>query len=177
MHFGKKINLYIFYLLLFCWLCSSVAQFNISKRVFSNGGGSASGLSNQIKSTIGQPLIGQSLNNSFKGLYGFWYIESFVVGITEEIENLLPIHFELIQNYPNPFNPKTKIKYAIPKITQVRIDVYNILGQHVSTLVNDQKQPGYYFVEFDASNLASGFYVYQLSAKNFVDVKKMIVTK
>ena len=163
--------------LLFSFLNTSMAQYKLSKTVIGNGSGITSNASNQIKSTIGQALVGQSLNNSFKGLYGFWYIERFLVGITEAQVNLLPTHFELVQNFPNPFNPITKIKYAIPKITQVRIDVYNILGQHVSTLVNDQKQPGYYIVEFNASNLASGFYIYQMRTKNYVDVKKMIVTK
>ena len=100
-----------------------------------------------------------------------------ITGIEGE-EDLLPKEFELMQNYPNPFNPVTKIKYAIPQVSHVRIEIYNVLGQRVRTLVNEEKVPGYYTVDFDASSLASGFYIYRLNASSgFNSVKKMIVTK
>jgi hypothetical protein len=83
----------------------------------------------------------------------------------------------LFQNYPNPFNPVTKIKYAIPKPSYVRIEVYNILGQRVKTLLNEDKLPGYYTVDFDAGSLASGFYIYRLEANGFDAIKKMMVIK
>ncbi len=88
----------------------------------------------------------------------------------------------LYQNYPNPFNPTTKIKYSIPfvetrYIPSVQIKVYDILGREVATLVNKEKQPGNYEVEFNASNLSSGVYFYKLTAGIFVETKKMILLR
>ncbi|HZW38684.1 MAG TPA: right-handed parallel beta-helix repeat-containing protein [Ignavibacteriaceae bacterium] len=91
--------------------------------------------------------------------------------------NNLPDHFELGQNYPNPFNPSTSIRYALPTSMMVTLKVYNILGKEVATLVNEEKAAGYYEVNFNASNLASGTYIYQLQTGNNVDVKKMILMK
>lgn len=91
--------------------------------------------------------------------------------------NNLPDHFELGQNYPNPFNPSTSIRYALPTNMMVTLKVYNILGKEVATLVNEEKAAGYYEVNFNASNLASGTYIYQLQTGNNVDVKKMILMK
>ena len=96
----------------------------------------------------------------------------------------LPDKFELSQNYPNPFNPTTKIRYSIPRSTEyysvlqdVRLKIYDILSNEVATLVNEQKEPGYYEVEFSASELASGVYLYRLQAGSFISTKKMIVVK
>ena len=89
----------------------------------------------------------------------------------------LPKTFRLLQNYPNPFNPVTKIRFVVPKPSHILVEVYNVLGQRVSTLVNEEKPPGYYVVDFNASSLASGFYIYRLEANGFNAVRKMIVTK
>ncbi len=91
--------------------------------------------------------------------------------------------FELFQNYPNPFNPTTKIKFQIPLLGGdkrgglVTLKVYDILGREVATLVNEEKQPGVYAVEFNGSELSSGIYYYQLKAGNFIESKKMILMK
>jgi hypothetical protein len=92
-----------------------------------------------------------------------------------------PKEFRLEQNYPNPFNPTTKIRYTIPGNVEPRhgvsLRIYDILGNEVATLVNEQKEAGYYEMEFNASNLASGVYLYRLRAANYVSVKKMTVVK
>ncbi len=164
--------------LLILLLSSSVlhAQYQISHSVFGNGGVPVSSAVYSLNSTVGQTLIGKVQNASYQHDVGFWYSTRVYVGIEAE-EDLLPKKFELYQNYPNPFNPVTHIKYAVPKPSQVRIEIYNILGQRVRTLLNEEKPPGYYVVEFDASSLASGFYVYRMQAEGFVDIRKMIVTK
>ncbi len=120
---------------------------------------------------------------------------TFVIDILPSVSdssNLLPTRFTLYQNYPNPFNPSTKIKYEIPD--QVRNDsrlvtlkVYDVLGNEVATLVNEEKQPGTYEVEFSAKggsasggnaySLPSGIYFYQLKAGNYVETKKMVLIK
>jgi hypothetical protein len=101
-----------------------------------------------------------------------------------EVNLTLPIAFSLDQNYPNPFNPSTKIKYTIPNVTlsgvegsRVILKVYDVLGDEVATLVNEEKPAGNYEISFDASKLSSGVYFYQIQAGNFVETKKMILIR
>lgn len=91
--------------------------------------------------------------------------------------NELPLAVELAQNYPNPFNPTTNITFGLPESGSVRLDVYNVMGQRVATLVNDQKPAGYHTVTFDASRLASGTYLYRLQTGNQVITKKLMLVK
>ncbi len=102
-------------------------------------------------------------------------------------KNKIPTTYELSQNYPNPFNPSTKINYDIPASTLnpfskgegtlVQMKVYDVLGNEVATLVNEQKPAGVYEVEFNASQLSSGIYFYKLQAGSFVETKKMILLR
>ncbi|MCU0414570.1 MAG: T9SS type A sorting domain-containing protein, partial [Ignavibacteriaceae bacterium] len=85
--------------------------------------------------------------------------------------------FTLYQNYPNPFNPATTIKFALPVDSRVKINIYNSLGQLVETLVDKEMESGYHEINFDASRLASGVYLYQLQAGEYVSVKKMLMLK
>ncbi len=89
----------------------------------------------------------------------------------------LPADFQLDQNYPNPFNPSTSISYSLPERAFVTLKIYDILGREVASLVNEEKQAGRYQIRFDASNLASGTYVYRLAAGNFIQTKKMVLMK
>jgi len=93
-----------------------------------------------------------------------------------------PTVFTLAQNYPNPFNPKTMIRFALPKDSWVRLEVYNILGQKVKTLVDEKLAAGIKEVEWDGKDtkgleVASGIYFYKIKADNFSDVKKMVMLK
>jgi hypothetical protein len=89
----------------------------------------------------------------------------------------IPTEYNIAQNYPNPFNPSTVIKYAVPKTSAVKIAVYDLTGREIALLVNDVKNPGNYEVNFDASNLASGVYVYRIEAGDYINVKKMVLLK
>lgn len=89
----------------------------------------------------------------------------------------LPESFVLRQNYPNPFNPATQISFTLPQTTDISLNVYNIQGQRVATLAQGTTQAGTHHISFDASNLASGVYVYRLQAGNEVRVKKMTLIK
>jgi hypothetical protein len=105
--------------------------------------------------------------------------------VSVENEGTIPDEFALSQNYPNPFNPSTTIKFSVPTEASVRLSVFNILGQEVKVLVDNQiQQSGTYNLTFDATELTSGIYFYRLIASplengnnNFVDVKKMILIK
>ncbi len=88
-----------------------------------------------------------------------------------------PVVFSLSQNYPNPFNPVTIVNYSIPESQRVRLEVYNILGQNVTTLVNDVKSPGNYSLKFDGSRYSSGVYIYRLTAGENTISKKMLLIK
>lgn len=99
-----------------------------------------------------------------------------VTGDIEEVETI-PTEFALYQNYPNPFNPGTLIKYHVPEKSFVSLKVYDLLGEELATLVNEEKSAGSYDVNFDAGQLSSGFYIYTIKAGNFTSTKKMILMK
>jgi subtilisin family serine protease len=94
-----------------------------------------------------------------------------------EVEINSPIEFSLEQNYPNPFNPATKIAFRVSDFGLVTLKVYDILGNEIAILVNEEKEPGIYEVEFDASIFSSGLFFYKLQSGNFADIKKMILLK
>jgi hypothetical protein len=94
-----------------------------------------------------------------------------------EANNTLSTEFVLNQNYPNPFNPTTNIEFAVPKSDYVTLKVFNILGQEVATLINRQMSAGSYKIDFDASELSSGIYIYRLKAGSLTSSKKMILLK
>jgi Secretion system C-terminal sorting domain/Cleaved Adhesin Domain len=98
------------------------------------------------------------------------------VGISQ-IGNNIPKKFALSQNYPNPFNPVTKIKFDVPKNGNVTVEVFNNLGQVISTLHNGYTNAGYYETNFDGSRLTSGIYFYRMTSNDFTETKKMILVK
>ena len=94
----------------------------------------------------------------------------------------IPEVFALHNNYPNPFNPTTNIGYDIPELSKVTIDIYNIAGNKVKTLVSKEHQPGRYKVQWNATNefgspVATGMYIYKIRANGFVSVKKLLLMK
>jgi len=94
-----------------------------------------------------------------------------------EVDVTGPTEFTLMQNYPNPFNPATTIRFTLPVKTDILIAVYNSIGEKVAEAFKGEMDEGYYEVKFDASNLSSGVYFYRFESKQFVDVKKMVLTK
>ncbi|GIK60592.1 MAG: T9SS type A sorting domain-containing protein [Ignavibacteriota bacterium] len=127
-------------------------------------------------------ILNNSINNSSLAIHT---LIDYPVGVGNEIDNL-PATFSLSQNYPNPFNPSTKIKFEIPDQVWndnrfVTLKVYDVLGNEIATLVNEEKQPGTYEVEFNTSSIkhlpSSGIYFYQIKAGNYTETKKMILLK
>ena len=95
----------------------------------------------------------------------------------EEIDLNLPQEYTLEQNYPNPFNPVTTISFGIPESGMTSLRVYNIIGQEIDVLLNEDLQAGHYNIQFDASDMTSGLYLYRLQSKDFVSIKKMLLIK
>jgi subtilisin-like proprotein convertase family protein len=121
-----------------------------------------------VQNTAGQPegkLLGWGLriNNSVTGV--------------QPVSGSIPEEFSLRQNYPNPFNPATTIEFSIPRESNAKLRVFDLLGKEVKSLVNEDLNAGVYKIELDASSLASGTYFYKLETDGFVDVKKMILVK
>ena len=115
---------------------------------------------------------------------GLWKLDNTTTAVEQAAE--IPNNFRLFQNYPNPFNPTTTIKFQIPNVgdanfasptTNILLKIYDILGNEITTLLNKTKPAGFYEVEFDASNLSSGIYYYELTVGQFNEAKKMLLIK
>jgi len=113
----------------------------------------------------------------FDEVYGLAIIGDISTGIEQGTMTALPTSFELRQNFPNPFNPTTAIRYQLPADSFVDLSIFNLLGQKVATLVTERQPAGDYNVEWDASGLASGVYLYRLEAGEFVQTKKLILMR
>jgi hypothetical protein len=118
---------------------------------------------NQIKDTLGRVMDVEFVNGN--------------IGTTDVVNNSIPTKYTLQQNFPNPFNPTTTIQYEIPKQTHVIINIYNCIGQRVTTLVNENVLPGYFRTVWNSAGCASGIYFYQIITNEFVQTKKMILLK
>jgi hypothetical protein len=95
----------------------------------------------------------------------------------EDDQGSLPTGFSLGQNYPNPFNPVTNISFSLPKTSAVKLEIYNMMGQKVATLVEDLLDAGQHIATWDGSRMASGVYLYRLEAGGFIETKKMTLLK
>jgi len=115
-----------------------------------------------------------NLQRQLLGVYG--------TGINAASRSVIPSTYRLYQNYPNPFNPNTEIQFDLPEMVKVQIKIFNTLGQEVTTLVDEVRPAGAYRILWDSKSasgvtVASGVYVYQIKAGNFVDSKKMVLIR
>ena len=109
--------------------------------------------------------------------YTFYHPDSVAVGVDDQYANLPVNDFKLYQNYPNPFNPSTNIMFSIASQQFVSLKVYDMLGNEVKVLLDEEMSAGSYIINFDGSELASGVYLYKLIAGNRTDTKKMLLMK
>lgn len=139
-----------------------------------------------ITTTFPQGVSGNGLNSGFfidkntgwaTGNGGIILKYNLTTGISERDVNNIPGKFILGQNYPNPFNPSTTINYSVPKTSSITIKIYDLLGNEVTTLVNEVKSAGNYSAIFNASKIASGTYFYRMTADNTIQTKKLIILK
>ena len=102
--------------------------------------------------------------------------KSDLVGVNNNL-NIVPENFSLDQNYPNPFNPTTSIKYSVPELLKVKLSVFDITGKEINTLVNEKQSIGRHEIKFNAADLSSGIYFYELNTGSFREVKRMVLVK
>jgi hypothetical protein len=119
------------------------------------------------------------IDNNQSTWAGLWEAEIWGNGATEvdPSNNNLPYEFDLEQNYPNPFNPSTTISFTIPTSSLVTLKVFDILGNEIQNLINEQMPEGNYKIEFNAANLPSGIYFYRLQNESFIRTRKMVLLK
>ena len=166
-----------------------IARFNPATNTWSalgtGGGNGVGGVTNPIVSALA--VIGNDLY-----IGGFFtevntgtspivsrYIARWNSGTSrvEQLSPTAPKTFLLEQNYPNPFNPSTTIRYQLPVASEVKLEVYDVLGKKVATLVSERQAAGYYQYVWNANGLTSGVYFYRLQAGGFVETKKMMLVK
>ena len=130
----------------------------------------------------GDSIPGSTVNAAGTGMpvgvtAQYYHFSADLLVVNADPDPVTVYEFNLEQNYPNPFNPSTSIKYSLAEASDVSLKVYDVLGKEVATLVNSTQNTGSYDVNFDASNLASGLYIYTLQTGNFVSSKKMMLLK
>jgi len=144
-----------------------------------NGGTNWIGQNSGTTNGLSSVFFIDSLNGWAVGVSGtILHTTNGGVSFVEEQEiDEIPTEFLLSQNYPNPFNPSTKIKYSVPQSSQVQIKVFDVLGNEIETLVNEEKPVGTFELNWYAENLPSGVYFYQLKAGSFIETKKMVLIR
>ncbi len=136
------------------------------------------GLTQQFVLTLFQSQAGFSYAGTYRGgIYRSLQQTATALRLSVSPDRRLPERFSLGQNYPNPFNPSTEIEYAVPMREFVRLEIYNLLGEKIATLVDGQQQAGSYHVSWDASRRASGVYICLLRAGTFRESRKMLLIR
>ena len=177
------------------WYGRNYYQYCVNKKVKNNPSGPESGSYRVVRSGswYTYPYYLRAANRNYyyppytNNYLGFRCLrEVYSTDVPVNIEtneiNIITDQFTLEQNYPNPFNPETIIEYQLPKASKVKLRIFNILGQKVKTLIDEEKHSGYHSVKWDGTNnygqkVASGIYLYRLQTESFTEVKKMILLK
>lgn len=157
---------------------SALTQHQIRDQVMGNGATTTADGSNQLRGTLGQAIVGSATAADFSADSGFWQQTAVMVTSVEDLPTeAIPDEFRLHQNYPNPFNPSTTIRFEVPQQSQVTLKLYDVLGRRVAILLDAEMTPGVHQLQFDASGLASGVYLYRLEAEGVSQTRKLMLLK
>lgn len=167
---------------------STLNGFQISKYAIGSGGVIAAHSSSHMHAaTLGQSAVDSSSNSQYQVFAGFWFNGDIAVGLEQAEDMLLPGVYALEQNYPNPFNPQTTIEYALPAISHVVLEIFDITGQRVVRLVDETQTPGHQSLTWKGHNeagnpVSSGIYFYRITAQPaagqlFIQTRKMMLIK
>lgn len=158
----------------------SHGQHQIGPEVFGTASTNMQGTGAKLSGTVGQTFTGLGVHEAILLAEGFWNTgyQSFVTSSVHQPEKDLPRVTELHQNYPNPFNPVTVISFSLPETTEVNLSVYDSLGRLVQrVLTGESMTAGTHEINFDASRLSSGVYIYRLELSDIVLTRKMMIVK
>ncbi len=159
---------------------ASLAQIELDRNVVAAGGGTTSSAGHIITCTVGQPSVGLVGDNTYDLAIGFWTPG---LGIPVAVpESDLPSVFNLDQNYPNPFNPMTVIRFSLPEQAPVSLAIYNVRGERVRLLVDDDLDAGRHEVVWNGTDdhgrgLSSGTYVARIVSSQGVQNRKMVLAR
>jgi len=156
---------------------AAMAQYAIPSSVMSGGASNMGNSSYHISGSVGQPLVGVSTNSSYATSEGFWFTTSAFASAAGDLPPVLPRSFSLEQNYPNPFNPTTEIRFVVPNASRVTIKVFNIDGQIVETLADQDFSVGEHAITWSADKHASGLYLIRMSAPGFSEIRRAVLLK
>ena len=154
-----------------------IAQDQIPASVLSGGGEKQVNAEYTLIGTVGQISVESMTTSGYQAHSGFWNVYSKNLVSSVGDGEVIPMFFNLEQNYPNPFNPSTVIKFTVAERSNVVIKVYDVLGSIVTSMVNEEMEPGIYQRIFDASIYSSGLYLYKMEAGSYVSTKKMLLVK
>lgn len=156
-----------------------------------SGGSSETGIISLSANSTYKIQVEYSHNNGDAGMFLRWSSstpknviptnslipDTEILNTSNDIENFIPHHLYLAQNYPNPFNPTTQINFNLPSSGHVRLSVFNMLGQEVERLINEQLGAGFHSLSFNAAGYSSGVYIYRLIYKEHILTKKLLLVK
>jgi hypothetical protein len=154
---------------------ATASVYSLPRSVIGCGGHAGGATSHAIRGTAGQAAIGLTAGTIVHRA-GFWYVTPSAVVATDESDHV-PMVYTLGQNHPNPFNPITTIEFTLPDAASVDLEMFDVLGRRVATLVRERLDPGRHAVVVDAHGLTSGMYFYRLRANDFTRIRKMLLVK
>ncbi|MBN2104036.1 T9SS type A sorting domain-containing protein [bacterium] len=158
-------------------------QYRIGAGVFGCGGGTAAGSGIRVYGTPGQVITDEAEGPDLCLMSGFWHMQASLITDVETKQENVPAEFRLERNYPNPFNPNTTIAFSISGPSLLRLEVYNVFGEKIRTLISDrQYEAGRWKAVWDGRNdkgaaVSSGIYFFRLTAGSRVQTRKMMLVK
>ncbi len=155
----------------------SVLGTQVKKVTPSNGSGSSSSVSYQAKLTVGQAAIGRSQSVSYIMKTGLWDIMGSTYLVAVDDSGFPGLRNQLFKNYPNPFNPSTRISFSLEEAAEVRLELYDLKGRKVDTLLQEVRSAGSHSITYQPQNLASGVYFVLMRADSFRATQRIMLVK